>query len=265
MFLPMDNLAVRLVTGLTNTIAKHGISQMNRELSSNERSLALSILPWLAHEMSWRSQHMSPAPTLLHAGGQSNFEKGFSALTRAGLMRNEGIYGLLTWEAGQSIELPTDYRRDDLDELLEAFACHSHYADEFADHYVPVVPKNNSTTRICEAFCACGYMERTRRGWAWTDSFGPWLVYEHCWRLSEYEAADDESIAAALENLPVQTLETLKGKTCSFEPDFLRILFVQYRNGVWSEDNEWRTVPSDGWDMNLAAGLYERLQKPGYI
>jgi len=238
---------------------------MNRTLTINERFLALAILPWLAHEMSWRLKDSSPEPTLLRHGAQSNFEHSFNALERAGMMRAEGLNSRLTWQGGQVIELPTGYQRDDLDQLLEAFACHSHYADEFADHYVSVVPKGDATTRICECFCTCDYMEKTSRGWAWTDAFGPWLVYEHCWSLSEYEVADDESITAALEKLPVETLVTLKGRMCSFEPDFLRILFAQCRNGVWSEDNERQTVPSDDWDMNLAAGLYKRLQKPGYI
>ncbi|NCU21695.1 hypothetical protein EOM89_13530 [Candidatus Falkowbacteria bacterium] len=231
---------------------------MTEYLSAEGRALALAATAWLAGEMFRRLGWNSPAPDLLWDGAQSNFEISCLALERAGVLAPEVDYWRVLQRGIGGFVLPESFDAAGLDLMLAAISMHADYVDGWWKDKNSVTPDGPEAVALCEALVGCGYMEGPQaRRYAWTDAFGPWRVWSGGWSLEDFESASEEELAEALARLPAPILARIA--TTKVERDFLRLLFAQWRDGDWSEAYEWRSVPSDDWDLSLAAAIYLHL------
>ncbi len=231
---------------------------MTEDLSAPGRALAHAATAWLAGEMFRALSQDTPAPHLLRDEAQSNFEIACMALERAGVLASAGSHWRVLQRGYGGFVLPGGFDGAGLDLLLAGVSAQAGYVAGWAEDKDGVTPDGPVEVALCEALVGCGYMEAPRaRRYGWTEAFGPWRVWSGAWSLLEFEPATEEERAEALARLPAAILARI-GAT-GHAPEFLRLLFAQWRDGGWSEAHDWRNVPSDDWDLGLAAGLYLHL------
>ncbi|MEO1637814.1 MAG: hypothetical protein AAFU41_01035 [Pseudomonadota bacterium] len=232
---------------------------MIEELSREESALLRAVAYWLRKEMLSRLADVSPKPGLLYDMAQSNYEISCCALERVGLLASEGDYWRVLEPDNDRPTLDNTFKRIDLDHLLDGLACHSRYVKDLHQHYQAIVPTELALHEVCIAMTECGYMEAVSgRAFEWTDKFGPWLVRHGAWDLNEFASASQRKVNDAIATIPEKKREWLSGSLCRHKPDFVRCFFAQWIDGKW-EESEWRSAPSDDWDLSLAAGLYAQL------
>lgn len=231
---------------------------MTEDLSAPGGALAHAATAWLARQMLRKLSQDTPAPHLLRDEALSNFEIACMALERAGVLAPAGGYWRVLQRGYGGFALPEDFDGAGLDLLLAGVSAQAGYVEGWAEDKDSVTPDGSVDVALCEALVGCGYMEApSARHYGWTEAFGPWRVWSGDWSLLDFEPADEEDLAEALARLPAAILARI-GAT-GHAPDFLRLLFAQWRDGCWSEAHDWRSVPSDDWDLSLAAGIYLHL------
>lgn len=232
---------------------------MSKELSVNGKALVHSIAVWLRDEMLTHLTDSAPSPNMIWDGAQSNFEISCSALSQIGVFEREGHYWCVLDQTRDLSISPDKFTHENLDFLLDAVACHSHYVECLYKHDEAVIPKDVKLTKVCEALVECGYMDRISSDtFEWTDAFGPWMVANDAWQLEDFEAASQDEVRAALIHIPDQDKELLLSRFYKHRPVFVRYFCSCWTDGAWVEKPR-SLVPNDNWDIILAAGVYAQL------
>lgn len=233
--------------------------QVDRQLTDKENSLLKTVAIWLRGEMVLHLTDVSPSAELLYDLAQSNYEISCSALARIGMFVSEGGYWRVQEVRSDGFVFAEPHTRTDLDHLLDGLACHSHNSRDLFQRHQAVSPTKPALQDVCRDMVECGYMKVTSaNSFIWNDDFGPWLVRHNVWNLDDFETAPQETVDLVLATIPGNARERLSGFPCRNKPDFVRCFFAQWINGKW-EEGAWRYAPSDGWDLCLAAGIYEAL------
>ncbi|WP_269584343.1 hypothetical protein [Roseibium sp. Sym1] len=246
-------------------------SGRRRSLRPEEARLCEQLSHWMLKDMVARLSALSPAPDLLCDEGQSNFELCCDALARLGLLTWENTYWRVLRQPEDLPNLPDTVCRADLDALLDGFACHAEYVDVLAPLGTNVVSSDPALRRVCEAMSACGYMEKhedkkfsRREVWCWAPRFLPWLICHGGAALMDIEPVSDETLEAAVADMGESFRDNLSSNHFSDQPSFIRFCLCRRRDGVWLTDKELsntqdRDLPSEDWDLPLAAALYRRF------
>jgi hypothetical protein len=236
--------------------------QMERPLTDDEAALCVAAIAWLKYEMIFRLSHFSPSPGILWDESQDNFQYGCSALGEASILEYMG-HG--EWRVLEGLEkdvtLPDGFTRNDLDNMLEAVAAHLGYHDDFWKVDEGTVPTTMLSDRLCKSLVMCNYMVvGTDSRYFWTEKFAPWLVRHGEWDLADFVPAEDSKVDALIELIPKEDMDTLSFQS-NWGRAFVHTFFGHWRDNRWSPSFESGNVPHDGWDLSLAAGLYQRLNR----
>ncbi len=230
---------------------------MTRNLTAPETALAKAALDWLMQEACQRLCDHDRGPDCLRDEAQANFEIACMALERGGLLRGEGDYHRVLRRSIGGGELPDGFDRAALDLVLCAVGLNDGFGLGRIDPD-RIVAEGPLPARLCEALSACGYIERLAPDrYQWTEAFGPWRIASGDWTLGQYEPAPPEEVATALASMPDGVRDGLQGH--SHGPDFTRYFFGHWRGGGWFEDPRGPVWPHEGWDLELAAGIYAAL------
>ena len=260
------------------------------DLTPIDRDLAAAIAAWLAESMASDLGDALPGDDgTLHDLGQSTYEVSCAVLAALGVYER---VQQCVWRPVVAIEDVADHvasltlDRLLFEQLIDAFVIHgvgfsgifqegtTIRADRRPDRREKVVLRLDGMTNrahrhldrrelVIIRLHVAGFLTAMTEGFAWAYRGCPWLVYHCLWDLDRVPPVSAEDASEVAARLPLRATDLLRrtGDSCHF----LGVFISGWSGTGWREELNGPEVPSESWDMPLAAGLHRHIHPDRYV